>query len=93
MEYLINKSGSFHEKVNIGTGTGLSVMEVIRSFEKTSGLKLKYKLVDRRAGDIESIYADASKAEKLLGWKSELSIDEMTKSAWDWEKKIRKIED
>jgi UDP-glucose 4-epimerase len=92
MEYLFTKSGNLHEFVNIGTGNGLSVLEVIRSFEKTSGLKINYKLADRREGDVESIFADPSKAESLLNWKAKKSIDEMTKSAWEWEKKLRKID-
>ena len=92
LDYLSSKSGSFHEKLNIGTGTGLSVLEVIHSFEKTSGIQLNYKMVDRREGDVESIYADASKAEQLLNWKAKYSIDDMTRSAWEWEQKLRGME-
>lgn len=89
LEYMLEKDVSFHEKINIGTGKGMSVLEVISSFEKTSGLKLPYELVERREGDVEAIYADAKKAEDLLNWKSELTIDDMTRSAWLWEKKLR----
>lgn len=91
LDFLSNRTGSFHEKLNIGTGNGLSVMDVIHSFEKTSGIKLNYKMVDRRKGDIESIYADTTKAERLLNWKAKFSIDDMTRSAWEWEQKLRGI--
>lgn len=90
-EYMMAKSGSFHEKINIGTGQGLSVLEVIKSFEKTSGIKLDYEMVDRREGDVEAIYADPGKAEVLLNWKARLTIDDMTSSSWEWEKKLREI--
>lgn len=91
LDYLSNRSESVHEKLNVGTGVGLSVLEVIHSFEETSGLKLNYKIVDRREGDIECIYADTSKAEKLLNWKAKYSIDDMTRSAWEWEQKLRGV--
>lgn len=91
LNYLYNHSDSVHEKLNIGTGSGSSVLEVIKSFERTSGLKLNYKLVDRREGDIECIYADTNKAEKLLNWKARYTIDDMTRSAWEWEQKLRKV--
>lgn len=90
-EYLFGHKGNLFDNLNIGTGVGLSVMEVIKSFEKTSGISLNYKLVDRRPGDVECIYADPSKAEDLLNWKAELTIDDMTRSAWEWEKNLRKL--
>jgi UDP-glucose 4-epimerase len=89
LEYLAKKSESSHDKLNIGTGIGLSVLDVIRSFERTSGVKLNYKIKGRREGDVESIYADAQKAEKILNWKAKFTIDDMTSSAWEWEKKMR----
>ena len=73
------------EVFNLGTGHGYSVLEVIRSFEKTTGIKLDYRLTGRREGDIEQIWADPSRAEQILGWKAELSLDEMTLSAWRWQ--------
>ena len=76
----------------MGTGQGYSVLEVIQSFERTSGIKVNYKLVDRREGDVESIYADSSYAENVLKWKAAYDIDDMTRSAWAWEKKLRKID-
>lgn len=78
-----NKAG--YEMFNLGTGNGFSVLEVINSFEKVSGLKLNYKIVARRAGDIEQIWADTKFANEELGWKAEKNIDEMTLSAWKWE--------
>jgi len=78
-----------YEVFNLGTGDGVSVLEAIRSFEKVTGIKLKYKIVERRPGDIEKIWADPSFANKELGWKTLRSLDEAMKSAWEWEKKIR----
>ena len=79
-----------YEVFNLGTGNGVSVLEAIRSFESVAGIKLKYKIVDRRAGDIEKIWADPSFANKELGWKTLSSLDEAMKTAWDWEKMIRR---
>jgi UDP-glucose 4-epimerase len=73
------------EVFNLGTGKGFSVMEVIKSFEKTSGLKLKYEIKERRQGDIVKVWADTEFANKELGWKAEKNLDEMTSSAWKWE--------
>jgi len=82
-----NKSS--YETFNLGTGTGSSVLEVIKSFEKVSGKKLNYKIVGRREGDIISAYADTNKANNELGWKTELSLDDAMRSAWKWECKVR----
>ena len=77
-----------YEVFNLGTGRGHSVLEVIESFEKISGIKLNYRIGERRAGDVEQIWADASKAFDKLGWKTELELDDMTASAWQWQQKI-----
>lgn len=91
LERLIaSNNDSNYEVFNVGTGTGSSVLEAIQSFERVSGRKLNYKIVDRRAGDITSAYADTTKANTVLGWKAESTLDEAMKSAWDWEQKIRK---
>lgn len=82
------KGKSNFEIFNIGTGNGFSVLEVIKSFEKMSGQKLNYQLVDRRAGDIEKVWADTSFANEELGWKAEKSLDEMMLSAWKWEQAL-----
>ena len=77
------------ETFNLGTGTGSSVLEVITTFEKISGQKLPYKIVARREGDITSAYANTDKANGILGWKSQLTLEDALSSAWKWEKKIR----
>ena len=87
---LKGKNDSNYEVFNVGTGKGSSVLEVIQSFEKVSGQKLNYKIVDRRAGDITSAYADTTKANKVLGWAAQSTLDQAMKSAWDWEQKIRR---
>jgi UDP-glucose 4-epimerase len=86
---LENKNKSTFEIFNLGTGTGSSVFEVINSFEKVSGVKLNYKVVGRRAGDTEKVWADTSFANNELGWKAEKTLDETLLSAWNWEKYIR----
>ena len=87
---LQEKQQGNYEVFNIGTGTGSSVLEVIESFERVSGKKLNYKIVGRRPGDITSAYADTSKANKVLGWKAQSTLDDAMRSAWQWEQKIRK---
>lgn len=79
------------EVFNLGTGRGNTVLEVIKTFEKISGLSLNYEISTRRKGDIIKAYADTTKANKVLGWKAELSLEEALISAWRWEKKIRKL--
>jgi UDP-glucose 4-epimerase len=81
-----------YEVFNLGTGEGVSVLEAIHSFEKVSGIKLKYKITGRRPGDIEKIWADPSYANNELGWKTVYSLDDAMKSAWEWEKNIRQNE-
>jgi len=83
-----NKCKSPFEIFNLGTGKGFSVLEVISAFERVSGVKLNYKIVPRRPGDIEQVWADTHFANKELGWKAEKDIDEMMLSAWNWEKAI-----
>lgn len=76
------------EVFNLGTGIGSTVLEVVKSFEKINNLKLNYKLVDRRAGDIIEAFADNSLAEKELGWKPETPLDESMRTAWEWQKSL-----
>jgi len=80
------------EIFNLGTGNGYSVLDVIKSFEKVTGLKLNYKIVDRREGDITQVWANPDYSNNELGWKAEKGIDEMTLSAWKWEQALRKNE-
>ena len=86
---LENKNASSVETFNLGTGTGSSVLEVIQAFENVSGQKLPYKIVDRREGDVTSAYANTDKANTVLGWKAESTLEEAMASAWKWEQKIR----
>ncbi len=81
-----------YEIFNLGTGDGLSVLEIVKSFEKATNIKLNYKIVGRRAGDIEQIWADTTYANEELGWKAEKELDETLLSAWNWEKNIRGIQ-
>lgn len=91
LQRLLNKKNLEKVEVfNLGTGTGSSVLEVVHSFERVSGQKLPYKIVDRREGDVIEAYANTDKANNVLGWKSQLSLDESIASAWKWEQRIRK---
>jgi UDP-glucose 4-epimerase len=90
LKRLLDKKNVFKvETFNLGTGTGSSVLEVITAFEKVSNQKLPYKIVPRREGDITSAYANTDKANNILGWKAESSLEEAMRSAWKWEQKIR----
>jgi len=90
MQRLLNKKNLAKvETFNLGTGTGSSVLEVINAFEKVSGQKLPYKIVDRREGDITSAYANTDKANNVLGWTAKSTLEEAMASAWKWEQKIR----
>ncbi|MCD4696887.1 MAG: UDP-glucose 4-epimerase GalE [Bacteroidales bacterium] len=79
------------EIFNLGTGNGFSVLDVIKSFEKVSGEKLNYKIVDRRSGDVEKVWADTKFANDELGWKAEKTLDDMMLGAWDWELALKKL--
>ncbi len=79
-----------YEVFNLGTGKGVSVLEAIRSFERVTGIKLKYSITGRRAGDIEKIWADPSLANRELGWKTLSTLDDAMRTAWEWEKNYRK---
>jgi UDP-glucose 4-epimerase len=78
------------EVFNLGTGNGYSVLEVIKAFERATGMTINYKIVGRREGDIEQIWADPSYSNAELGWKAERTLDEMVASAWKWEQHYRK---
>ena len=89
VERMLNgKSKTDFEIFNLGTGDGYSVLEVIKAFERVSGEKLNYKIVARRPGDIEKVWADTTFANVELGWKAEQGINEMMDSAWKWEKAL-----
>lgn len=86
---LQDKSQDKVEIFNLGTGNGLSVLELIHVFEKVSGVKLNYKIVGRRTGDIIKIWAEPSKANTILGWTAKESIEDTVASAWKWQQKLR----
>ena len=88
---LKDRNSNQFETFNIGTGKGSSVLEVVHAFEKVTQQKLNYKIVNRREGDVISVYADTKKANDVLGWKAEKSMEESLLSSWNWEKKVRKI--
>lgn len=87
---LENKCKTNFEIFNLGTGRGISVLEIIKAFEKSTHQKLKYGIVERREGDIEKVYACTKKANLELGWKAEKSLEETLLSAWNWEISLSK---
>ena len=87
LEYLNNNELNEPLIVNLGTGQGYSVLDMIKAFERASGVNIPYEIVDRRPGDIAKIFANPSKAKELLGWEAKRGIDEMCKSAWNWQSK------
>ncbi len=89
LQHLIqNKNATQCEVFNLGTGNGVSVLEAIHAFEKVSGVKLNYRIGARRPGDIVAIYANNSLAKEKLNWDPNYSLDEMMKTAWDWQTKL-----
>ena len=94
LEFLINKKNrSACEIFNLGSGNGVTVLEAIKAFEKVSGKKLNYKLGPRRPGDVIAIYANNDLAKKALNWNVKYSLEDMMRTAWDWELKIKKDEE
>ena len=77
------------EVFNLGTGRGLSVLEILNTFMQVTGVKVPYQIVDRREGDIEQVWAKPDKANNVLGWKADTPIEDVLLSAWRWEQKIR----
>ena len=75
------------EVFNLGTGTGYSVLDMVKAFEAANGLQLPYQIAPRRPGDIATCYADASKSETLLGWKAEKTLTDMCRDSWNWQSK------
>ena len=89
LQYSIkNKFANHCEVFNLGTGNGITVLEAIKAFEKVSGVKLNYQIGPRRPGDIVSIYANNNHAIQKLGWSIQYSLDDMMRTAWEWEKSI-----
>jgi UDP-glucose 4-epimerase len=89
LKYLENGLNEENPAVfNLGTGNGFSVLEIIKTFEKVNGIKVNYSMADRRPGDIDKVWADCTKANNVLGWKAKLGLEEMLKSAWEWERRF-----
>ena len=89
MEYMDSDGFSGWDAFNIGCGRPYGVLDVIRSFEKMSGVKLPYEIVGRREGDIEKIWGDVEKAKRVLGWEAKRNLDDMTLSAWRWQQHLQ----
>jgi UDP-glucose 4-epimerase len=83
LRYLIDRDRSI--TANLGTGRGYSVLEVIGAFERVTGIRIPYEFVGRRAGDVASCYADASRALAEMGWKTKLGIEDMCRDGWAWQ--------
>ncbi len=83
-----NKASDPYEVFNLGTGTGYSVLEAVKAFEKASGVNLNYRITDRRPGDVVKVWADTTLANVKLGWKAQKGLDEMMASAWKWEQNL-----
>ncbi len=86
-----DKMGEKYEIFNVGTGSPVSVLELLTRFEAVNNLKLPYKIVGRRPGDVPAVWADTAVANEVLGWKAERELDDTLRSAWAWEKHIRNI--
>ncbi len=84
IDYATNNKGT--EIVNLGTGVGYSVLDLVKSFEKVNDVKIPYVIAERRAGDVAEVYADPQKAKVLLGWQAEKTIDDMCRDTWNWQK-------
>ena len=89
---LTGKAEEQVEVFNLGTGRGLSVMEIVNTFMQVTGVKVPYEIVGRREGDIEQVWAKPDKANNVLGWRADTPIEEVLLSAWNWEKKLRNIQ-
>ncbi|WP_294920859.1 UDP-glucose 4-epimerase GalE [uncultured Prevotella sp.] len=89
MRRVLDEETEALEFFNIGTGKGNSTLEIVNTFEKATGVKLNWKFGPRREGDIEEIYGNVEKANKVLGWKAEAKLDDVLRSAWKWQEKLR----
>lgn len=90
LQYLEQNPGCHIEKFNVGTGKAQSVLQIIQTFERVSKQRLNYAIEARRGGDVEAIYADASRANQLLGWQSELTAEDALRDAWHWQQQLQK---
>ncbi len=89
---LLEKNKKEFEVFNLGTGNGITVLEIVHAFEKATDVKLNYKIVGRRQGDVEAVYSDTRLANEELGWQASTPIEDTLHSAWEWEKRVRNKE-
>jgi UDP-glucose 4-epimerase len=89
LDYIEKHPDNKFEVFNIGTGNGMTVLEIIQAFENINQLKLNYSIGPRRAGDVEKVWADATKAKNILGWTAHLDLNEMVRSAWAWQQNLK----
>ena len=85
MNFMDNYTGT--EVFNLGTGTGYSVLDMVKAFEKANGITIPYVIAPRRAGDVAKVFCDPSKSEKLLGWRAEKTLEDMCRDTWNWQSK------
>jgi UDP-glucose 4-epimerase len=90
LQYLEQKPSTFYDAINVGTGSGSSVLEVIKTFEQVTGQKLSYKIDSRRVGDMIATYASVNKAQKVLNWKAERTLTDALADAWRWQQTLSK---
>lgn len=90
VERMLTKDSDQVEVFNLGTGQGVSVFELVQAFQEATGVKINYKIVNRRPGDVEQVYADCSKANEVLGWNASTPLRETLLNAWNWQKEISK---
>ncbi|MBQ3704307.1 MAG: GDP-mannose 4,6-dehydratase, partial [Oscillospiraceae bacterium] len=85
IEYMMKHRGE--NVFNLGTGTGYSVLDMVKAFERVTGVKIPYEIVDRRPGDLATVYSSPDKSAQLLGWKAEYNLDDMCRDTWAWQSK------
>ena len=85
IEYMIKHRGE--SVFNLGTGTGYSVLDMVKAFERVNGIKIPYEFTERRAGDLPKLYSNPDKSAELLGWKAQYNLDDMCRDTWAWQSK------
>jgi len=86
---LLERNSDKVEVFNLGTGNGVTVLELVKTFEEATGAKLNYKIAPRRQGDVEQVFSDCKKANEVLGWKAETPLEETLRNAWKWQRALR----
>jgi UDP-glucose 4-epimerase len=86
---MAHKNTANPEVFNLGTGTGITVLETLQTFEKVTGIPLHYSIGDNRPGDVVAIYANNDKARQQLGWQPEFTLEDILSTAWKWEQKLK----